>query len=79
MKKLKSTVYQIDNPAGSYFLTFQLIDWVDVFTRKIYRDIILESLDYCRINKGLEVWAYVIMRNYVHCMLSANEKVRLIR
>ena len=52
-----STAYQIDNPAGSYFLTFQLIDWVDVFTRKIYRDIILESLDYCCRNKGLEVWA----------------------
>ena len=48
-----STGYKIDNLAGSYYLTFQVIDWVDVFTRKIYRDIILESLDYCRINKGL--------------------------
>lgn len=29
-----STDYQIDNPAGSYFLTFQVIDWLDVFTRE---------------------------------------------
>ena len=50
-----STGYQIYDKAGSYFLTFQVVDWVDVFTRKIYRDIVLDSFEYCRKNKGLLV------------------------
>ncbi|MFZ1455585.1 MAG: transposase, partial [Saprospiraceae bacterium] len=63
----------------TFLLTFHVVDWVDlpagwqtgVFTRKIYRDIVLESLDYCRKHKGLQVWAYVIMSNHVHAILSA--------
>ena len=40
-----STGYQIYDKSGSYFLTFQVVDWVNVYTCKIYRDIILESVD----------------------------------
>ena len=64
--------YQIKNPHGIYFLTFQVVGWVDVFTRKVYRDHIIESFDYCRKNKGLKVHAYVIMSNHVHCILSTD-------
>jgi hypothetical protein len=60
-------------------LTFQVVDWVDVFTRKIYRDIVLESFGYCRKNKRLQLtpkrdklWAYVTMSNHVHCIISAD-------
>ena len=42
-----STDYLKDK-SGSYYLIFLLINWVDVFTCKIYRDINLESLDYSR-------------------------------
>ncbi|MEP7196649.1 MAG: transposase [Saprospiraceae bacterium] len=66
-----TTGYQIVDKEGTYYLTFQVIDWVDIFTRKIYRDIIIESMDFCRKNKGLQIWAYVIMTNHIHCILSA--------
>ena len=66
-----STGYQIKDRIGYYFLTFQVIDWVDIFTRKAYRDIIIDSFDYCRRYKGLKIWAYVVMSNHVHCILSA--------
>jgi REP element-mobilizing transposase RayT len=66
-----TTGYHITNPASPYFLTFTVVDWVDVFTRKIYRDIVLDSFTYCRNNKGLKVWGYIIMTNHVHCILSA--------
>mgnify|MGYP000190869397 CR=1 FL=1 len=68
-----STGYQIYDQSGTYFLTFQVVDWVDVFTRKVYRDIVLQSLDYCRKHKGLQVWAYVIMSNHVHAIWSAEK------
>ncbi|MEZ4990302.1 MAG: transposase [Saprospiraceae bacterium] len=66
------TGYQIDNPTGLYFLTLQVIDWVDVFTRKIYRDILLSSFKYCCQNKGLRLWAYVVMSNHVHLIVSTD-------
>jgi len=66
-----TTGYQIYNQHHTYFLTLQVIDWVDVFTRKIYRDIILESLTYCRVHKGLRIFAYVIMTNHIHVIVES--------
>lgn len=51
---------------GLYFLTFQVVGWVDIFTRKIYREIVLKNLLYCQENKGLNLFAYVIMSNHIH-------------
>ncbi len=62
--------YQIKDQQAVHFLTFQVVGWVDIFTRKIYRDIIIDSLNYCRENKNLKIHSYVIMSNHVHCILS---------
>ena len=61
--------YQIKDQYQLYFLTFQVVGWADVFCRKAYRDIVLNSFKYCRENKDLEIFAYVIMSNHVHCIL----------
>ena len=42
-----STGYQINNSAGMYFLTLTVVDWVDILSRKVYRDIIIDSLRFC--------------------------------
>ena len=63
--------YIIDDQDGMYFLTFRIVDWVDVFTREIYCQEILESFRYCRENKGLRLHAYVIMSNHLHVIMSA--------
>ena len=69
-----TTGYHINHQANAYFMTFTVVDWVDVFTRKIYRDIIIDCFTYCRNFKSLQVWAYVIMSNHVHCILSAKNE-----
>ena len=66
-----STGYRIYDQSGCYYLTFQIIEWIDIFSRKRYRDIIMDSLAFCRKNKGLKIWAYVIMTNHVHVILSS--------
>ena len=63
--------YQIQNQDGVYFLTFQVVGWADVFSRKIYRDILLESLKYCRESKGMLLYAYVIMTNHMHAIMQS--------
>ena len=69
--------YRIHDQFGRYFLTMSVVDWVDVFSRKEYRDILIESLRYCQANKGLEVNAYVIMTNHVHLIAQARGDLAL--
>jgi REP element-mobilizing transposase RayT len=68
-----STAYKILEKEGAYYLTFQIVGWVDIFTRKTYRDVVIESLKYCQQHKGLNLFAYVIMSNHIH-LLAQSEK-----
>jgi putative transposase len=49
-----------------YFVTLTIVDWIDLFTRRLYSDLIIENLIYCQKNKGLHVYEYVIMTNHLH-------------
>jgi len=67
--------YQIKNQQALHFLTFQVVGWADVFTRQVYRDIIIDSFNYCRKHKNLKIYAYVIMSNHIHCILSSENNL----
>ena len=58
--------YKFHNPEGLYFISFAVVGWLDVFTRNEYKDLFLESLEFCQKNKGLEIHAWCIMTNHVH-------------
>lgn len=58
--------YKFHNPEGVYFVSFAVVEWLDVFTRNEYKNIILESLQYCQKEKGMEIFAWCIMTNHVH-------------
>jgi len=63
--------YKIRNQAAVHFITFSVVEWIDVFTRKIYRDIVLDSLKHCQSEKGLLIHCWCIMSNHLHLILSA--------
>ena len=63
--------YRVRNPDEIYFVTFTIVDWVDVFTRPAYKQLIIDSLIYCQQQKGLEVYAYCLMTNHLHLLVSA--------
>ena len=65
--------YKIDNQFEQHFLTFQVVYWVDIFTRQIYKDVLLDSLRFYQKEQGLKVNAYVIMSNHAHFILSASQ------
>ena len=46
---------------------------VDVFTRKEYRDIVIESLQHCQAEQGLVTYGWCIMSNHVYLIISAKE------
>ncbi len=66
-----SDSYQIKDQYALYFITLSVVFWLDIFTRESYRRILLESFSYCRRQKYLEIYAYVIMSNHVHMMVSS--------
>jgi REP element-mobilizing transposase RayT len=65
-----SRKYKIRDQEAVYFVTFTVIRWLDVFTRKEYRDIFLDSIRYCQQHKGLHVFAYCVMSSHVHMIVS---------
>ena len=66
-----SEKYKVKNPDGIYFITFTVIDWVDLFTRPIYKHILVDSLIHCQDKKGLIIYAYVFMSNHLHLIVKA--------
>ena len=69
--------YRIHDSQEVYFITFAVVEWVDALSRPYYKDILIESLKYCQQNKGLILYAYVIMNNHVHLIASATENCNL--
>ena len=65
--------YRIYNQQGVYFITCTINQWVDVFTRKEYVDILLNSLRYCQKQKGLEIFSWVVITNHIHLIISTHK------
>jgi len=66
--------YKIRNQEAIHFITFAVTEWVDVFTRKDYRDIVIDSLRFCQAEKALLLHCWCIMSNHLHLIISAENK-----
>ncbi len=71
MKKDKKSI--IDHLACSY-LTFNTVDWVDVFIRPVYKQIIVSTLNYYIASRGLTIYAWCLMTNHLHLLARNNDK-----
>ena len=60
------------SPGYAYYLTLTIEEWIDV--RPIYKHIIVDSLNYCIANKGLEVYCWCLMSNHLHIIAGAKEE-----
>lgn len=67
-----STKYQIRSADQPHFLTLTVVEWVDVFTRQQYRDILLDSIRFCQREKGLQLYGWCLMSNHVHLIASSD-------
>lgn len=62
------------NKDGIYFVTATIVDWIDVFTRDEYRDILMDSIRFCQENQGLKVYGWVLMTNHFHLICSTTDE-----
>ena len=56
------------------FISFATVYWLDIFIRPIYKDILVDSINYCIKEKGLIVYAYVIMSSHVHMIIGTRKE-----
>jgi len=60
-----SEKYKTDSD-GLYFVSMSVVGWIDVFTRRDYQEILIDSLKYCQKNKNLKLYCYCIMPSHLH-------------
>jgi len=69
--------YKITDQQAVHFITCTVAQWIDVFTRREYADIIIDSIKFCQENKGLCVFGWVIMSNHLHMICSCRQGFEL--
>ena len=67
------TRYKFVEQNGTYFITATIVEWLPVFTSEKYFEIVIDSLKFCQINRGLEIYAYVVLDNHLHLVVSGPE------
>lgn len=70
---MNSGGYKITDQYAAYYMTFTIVGWIDLFTRPQCCQIIIDSFNYCKANKGLILYAYVIMGSHLHLIAAAEE------
>ena len=72
-----SDKYKIRDNDKAHFVTITTVGWVDIFTRKGQKLLIVDSLNYCHQNKGLIIFAYCIMPSHLHMICKADDGYNL--
>ena len=55
-KQIGAEIISLKNPEGVYFVNFAVVEWIDVFTRNEYKDILLIVCDIANKKRG---WKYM--------------------
>lgn len=66
-----SRKYKFGDSSKLYFISFAVVYWIDLFIRKEYKDIVLESWRYCQQEKELDIYAWCIMSSHVHMIVGS--------
>lgn len=69
--------YAIYDTRKFHFVTFTVVNWIDVFIRDVYKNLFFDSLRYCQQHKGLEVGAYCVMTSHIHLILGVADGFHL--
>ncbi len=67
-----SRKFKFHDPDSIYFISFATIHWISLFIRLEYKLIMLESWRYCQKEKGLDIYAWIIMPNHIHMIVGSH-------
>ena len=52
-----------------YFITLNTVDWVDIFIRPVYKQVVVHTLNHFIESKGLIVYSWCLMTNHLHLLV----------
>jgi putative transposase len=61
------------NTELAYFLTFTIVGWIDIFTRKELADIIIQNLKKAQSEHHVAIYSYVIMSSHIHMIVQKKD------
>jgi putative transposase len=64
-------------PGETYFVTLTTVGWVDVFTRSVYAELLINNLQHCQREEALEIYSYVVMPSHLHLIAKRNNEREL--
>jgi putative transposase len=70
--------YRINEPDAAHFITSTVVAWLPVFTTHACCDILVRSFVYCREHKGLRIYAFVVLDNHFHAIVTAPELAKTL-
>ncbi len=70
--------YRAHESHAAYFVTSTAVAWLPVFTTAARCDLLVESFEYCRLYKSLKIYAWVILDNHMHAIVSAPDLPRVL-
>lgn len=65
------------NQHACHYITFNTVDWVDVFIKPVYKYVVVDALNELIALRGLTVYAWCLMTNHLHLLLQAKDGIGL--
>jgi REP element-mobilizing transposase RayT len=69
-----SRKYKFGDNDKLYFISYSVVYWIDLFIRKEYKDILIESWKYCQKEKDLEIYSWCIMSSHAHMIIGSKNR-----
>jgi REP-associated tyrosine transposase len=65
------TRYSIRDNEHPYFMTCTIVGWLAVFTRPQAVQIVFDSWEFLKREKGFRLYGYAVVENHLHLIASA--------
>lgn len=70
--------YRVHEALAAHFITSTIVNWLPVFTTTARCDILVRALEFCRAEKGLQIYGWVILDNHFHAIVAASDLPRVV-
>ena len=71
--------YKIYEATYPHFITCTILHWIPIFTRTETTNIIFDSLKFLQKEDNLKIYAYVILENHLHMIVSSDDVLKTIK
>ena len=66
-----SKKYKFTDNSKLYFVSFAVTNWIDLFVRDVYKNVLIDSIKHCQATKDLELYGWCLMTSHVHLVIGS--------